>query len=393
MRIDGKSKYDFDTVYNRKGTGCFKADALQMLFGKEDLLSFWVADMDIAIAPEIQSALEERLNHPILGYNFRLAAYYDAIINWVGRRYHWNITRDWIINTPGIVTAINVAIVTLTQPNDGVLIQTPVYDPFFEAVKKNGRTLLTNSLIPVEDKFEIDFEDLEAKLKQAKLFILCSPHNPVGRVWTEAELLQIGRLCKKYGVIVIADEIHADLIYSGNRFVAFGSLEDFAEFTIACYSPSKSFNLAGLCTSAIVIPNDKLRDKFNAYVQIMHLYLGNSFGITALEAAYSKGEAWLSELISYLEINLDYLCSFFKSKLPHLKIYKPQGTYLAWIDCNSLNLSDKDLFQLLVDNGIAVNMGKTYGAEGSGYIRVNFGCPHSLLKQACEILYVTLTKG
>ena len=326
------SKYDFDTIYERKGTGCFKADGLTMLFGKPDLLPLWVADMDFAIAPEILQAMEDRLGHPIFGYNLRLHAYYDAIIQWIDRKYNWKVQRKWIVNTPGVVTAINIAVVTLTSPGDSVLIQTPVYDPFFEAVHSNGRHLLTNPLQLVNGRYEIDFDDLEAKLSHCKLFILCSPHNPVGRVWTEDELLKIGMLCKKYRVKVVADEIHADIVFSGNRYTAFSTLENFNLFTISCYSPSKSFNLAGLCTSAIIIPEEKLRKLFNDYVQTMHLFLGNTFGITALQTAYTHGDAWLAELLAYLENNRDYLCNFVHDKLSGIDIIKPEGTYLAWLD-------------------------------------------------------------
>jgi len=387
-------KYDFDTVYDRKDSGCFKADALQMMYGKADLLSLWVADMDFAVAPDIQSAMAERLKHPVFGYNFRMAPYYDSIINWIDKKYRWQIKKDWIINTPGIVTALNAAVLVFNQPGDKVLVQTPVYDPFFEAVHKHGRTLLTNSLQMTKDKYEIDFEDLEAKLKQSKLFILCNPHNPVGRVWTEDELLQIGRLCRKYKVIVVADEIHADLIYAGHLHVAFGSLEDFADFTVACYSPSKSFNLAGLCTSAILIPNEKLRKPFYDYVQTMHLFLGNTFGIVALQAAYAQGENWLNALVEYLVRNRDYLCNYISKQLPHLQVIKPEGTYLAWIDFRSLNLTDDELLDILVNKaGLALSMGRTYGKDGKGFVRLNFGCPHFVLKQACERLYAAFKKG
>jgi cystathionine beta-lyase len=387
-------KYDFNTVYDRKGSGCYKADALKMLFGKEDLLSLWVADMDFAIAPEVQAALQKRLEHPIFGYNFRLAPYYAAIIDWIDKKYRWQINKEWIINTPGIVTALNVAVVVLTNPGDNIIVQMPVYDPFFDAVQKHGRTLLTNSLLLTGGRYEIDFADLEQKLKISKLFFLCNPHNPVGRVWTRDELLQIGRLCKKHGVIVIADEIHADLVFNGHQHVAFGSLEDFADFTIACYSPSKSFNLAGLCTSAVVIPDKALRKPVYDFVQSMHLYLGNSFGIVALQAAYTQGESWLNELVAYLESNRDYLCAFFARYLPHLNVIKPEGTYLAWIDFRSLEISDADLNNLIVNRaGLALSMGRTYGEDGTGFVRLNFGCPRSRLEQACEKLYATFKKG
>ncbi len=386
--------YAFDTVYDRKGTGCYKADALPMFFGKADLLSLWVADMDFAIAPEIREALEQRLRHPVLGYNLRLPEYYQAIINWVAKRYKWRIERDWIINTPGIVTGFNTAVVTLTQPGDGILVQTPVYDPIFTAVTDHKRKLLTNPLILRDGRYEIDFADFEAKLMQSKMFILCSPHNPVGRVWTLDELLRMGRLCRQYNVVVVSDEIHADIIYDGREFVSFGSLEDFASFTIACYSPSKSFNLAGLCTSALVIPSEQLRKPVADYVQTMHLYLGNTFGITALVAAYTQGEPWLQALISYLQSNRDYLCSFIEQNLPNLSVLRPEGTFLAWMDFRQLGLSDEELQSVLVNKaGLALSPGIMYGTEGSGFMRLNFGLPRSILEQACARLYDTFKQG
>lgn len=383
-------KYDFDTEYNRKGTGCFKTDGLKMIFGKDDLLPLWVADMDFAIAPEILRALQNRLNHPIFGYNLRLSAYYDSIINWLQKRYNWQIKQDWIVSTPGVVTAINAAVITLTSPGDGILIQTPVYDPFFHAITSHGRKLLTNSLKLVDNDYVIDFFDFERKISQCRMFILCNPHNPIGRVWNDAELRQMGEICKKYKVLVVSDEIHADIVFSGYRFTAFGKIDDFEDFTIACYSPSKSFNLAGLCTSAIVIKNDVIRSKFNHYIESMHLFLGNSFGITGLQAAYSLGENWLEALIVYLESNLKYISRFLADNLTTMHLIYPQGSYLAWIDCRKLGLSDDQLSKTLIEKcGLALSMGRTYGEDGTGFIRLNFGTPVSNVKLACEKLYNT----
>jgi cystathionine beta-lyase len=382
--------YDFDVVYDRKGSGCFKADGLEMIFGKPDLLSLWVADMDFAVAPEIQEAMLGRLKQPIFGYNFRLPPYYESIVNWIEKHYAWQIKKEWIVNTPGVVTALNAAVIVFTHPGDNVLVQTPVYDPFFEAVLKHGRNLLTNPLQLINGRYEIDFTDFEEKLKVSKLFILCNPHNPVGRVWSREELVQMGKLCKKYNVLVVSDEIHADIIYDGKKHTAFATLEDFEAFTIACYAPSKSFNLAGLCTSAIIIPDEKLFKPYCEYVQSMHLYLGNTFGIVALQAAYTRGEAWLNALVTYLQGNRDFLVAYFAEHLPHLPLIKPEGTYLAWIDFRSLHLSDLEIMDTLINKaGLALTLGKTYGEDGKGFIRLNFGCPRLVLKQACERLYNT----
>jgi len=379
--------YDFDTIYDRRGTGCVKTDGLEELFGKSDLLPLWVADMDFAIAPEIQEALEQRLKHPIFGYNYLLPSFYEAAVNWVKNHYNWQIKKEWLLYTPGIVTGINIAVETLTAPGDCILIQTPVYDPFYEAATLHGRRLLTNPLLLKDNRYEIDFTNLEMKLSQAKLFILCNPHNPGGRVWTQDELLAVGRLCAKYNVKVISDEIHADLIYDGYTHTAFASLENFADFCVTCYSPSKSFNLAGLCTSILVIPTREMFQKVEKYIQEMHLYLGNCFGNTALIAAYTKGEDWLHALLSYLQANRDFLKEYLTRNLPAIEMMEPEATFLAWLNCRKLNLNDDELQAILINEaGLALNLGRMYGEEGSGFVRLNFGCPRSLLEKACARL-------
>ena len=377
--------YNFDTIIDRRGSGCFKYDALKMMYGRDDLLSLWVADMDFAIAPEITKALQERLLHPVLGYNLRLDPFYEALGYWMQSRFGWDIRREWVISTPGIVPALNLAILSLTNEQDGIVIQTPVYHPFYEAVTANDRKLLTNPLIYEDSGYRIDWEDLEAKLRQAKMFVLCSPHNPVGRVWTLEELTRMGTLCRKYGVIILSDDIHADLVYSGYRHIPISSLEDFADFTITCVSPSKSFNIAGLGTSVALVPNPDIRAKLNGLNNKLHLYLGNSFGITAFTAAYSKAEAWLDELLIYLQANRDYLCDFIETRLPMLRVIKPESTFLAWIDCNALGLSDKELDDLMTNKArVALDAGPKFGEGGSGFTRLNFGCPRSILTEALE---------
>lgn len=378
-------RYDFDTRYDRTGTGCYKADGLMMKFGVRDLLSLWVADMDFAVAPEIMAAWQTRMQHPIFGYNFRLQPYYDTIIAWIERRYHWKTEQDWIVNTPGVVSAINAAIVVFSQPGDKILIQTPVYEQFFEAVTTLNRTLVTNPLIYNKCEYSIDFADLDAKLSGCKLFLLCSPHNPVGRVWTEEELRETGRLCKKHNVIVISDEIHADLLFDGRQHIPFAALADFHKFTISCYSPSKSFNLAGMSNSAIIIPDEALRNVYREYIFTMHLYLGNTFGIVALQTAWSECDAWLEALKVYLQGNRDYLCGFFASRNLGINVIPTQGTYLAWLDFCQTGFSDAIIRdKLLIDAKVALNAGSQYGIEGRGFCRLNFGCPRSVLEIACE---------
>jgi cystathionine beta-lyase len=383
--------YDFDTVTDRRGSGCFKYDALKSLYGREDLVSLWVADMDFVLAPPIREALQKRLDHGVMGYNFRLPHYYEAIQNWVKKRYGYEIEADWIVNSPGIVPAINIAVITLTQPGDRILVQTPVYRPFFNAVTDHDRCLLTNSLICRNGRYEIDFEDFERKLKQASLFILCSPHNPMGRLWTREELAMMGELAVKYQVPVISDEIHADIVYDGAQFVALASFEAVAENVITCISPAKSFNVAGLTTAAIIIRNSHLRKMLSDRIEKLHLYLGNSFGIEAVIAAYRDSEEWLEALLVYLDQNRRYLRDYIGRELPQLSMIQPESTYLAWLDFSKLELDDSALFEFLTNKArIALDPGRKFGIDGSGYSRLNFGCPRSLLVEAMERLKLAL---
>jgi len=377
--------YDFDQVIDRRGSGCFKYDALKLFYGRDDLLSLWVADMDFAVAPEITAALQERLANPVFGYNFRLPDFYQALIQWVAKRHNWQVHREWIDNTPGIVPALSLAVMSYTNPQDAVLIQTPVYRPFFDAVIDHGRKLLTNPLIYQNGQYRIDFDDFERQVSQARMFILCSPHNPVGRVWTEDELLHMGRICKKHNVIILSDEIHNDLLFTGSRHLPMAKLEDFNSITVTCLSPSKTFNIAGLCTSVIVTPNENLRKPLSELIFKMHLYLGNSFGIAAFIAAYTKGEAWLSALLKYLQDNRDFVLNFIQEHIPRINAVKPESTYLMWVDFRALGLSDSALQDLLVNHArIALDPGIKFGEDGSGFMRLNFGSPRSIIREALE---------
>ncbi len=383
--------YDFDKIVDRRGSGCFKYDALKMIYKRDDLLSMWVADMDFAVAPEILEALQKRLEHPVFGYNLRLESFYEAVSGWMKTQFNWRIERAWQICTPGVVPAIKLAILSLTKPNDSVLIQTPVYAPFFEAVTAHKRQLLTNALVNNNGHYEIDFGDFEAQVSQAKLFILCSPHNPVGRVWTVDELTQIGRICKKYNVPIVSDEIHADLVFEPYIHTPLATLEDFADNCITCISPAKSFNVAGLGTAVTIVSNPDLHKPISKLNFDMSLYMGNSFGIAALEAAYTRGKPWLRELMHYLKQNRDYLCDFIQTHQPELSVFSPEGTYLAWIDCRKLQLSDLVLQDLLTNRArVGLEPGTTYGVDGSGFVRLNFGCPRSILVEAMERIHYTI---
>ena len=379
--------YDFDRITNRRGSGCFKYDGLNMIYGRDDLISLWVADMDFPVAPAIMEALQKRLDHGIFGYNLRLPVFYDTVLNWVEKQYGYKADGDWMLSTPGVMPAVSLAVTVLTEPGDGVLIQTPVYRPFHNAALDQGRVLLTSPLLLRDGRYEIDFDDLESKLKGAKLFILCSPHNPVGRLWSEAELRKMGQLCRQHGVTVISDEIHADLVFDGAKAVSIAALDDFADITICCMSAAKSFNLAGLATSVVLVKNPSLRQPLASAIEEYHLFMGNSFGIEATIAAYRDSEVWLQALLTYLEGNRAFLLDAFESELPQLKMLKPEACYLAWIDFRDLGLSDKAIADLLVNKArLALDPGLKFGDEGAGFQRLNFGCPRSVLAEAVDRL-------
>jgi cystathionine beta-lyase len=341
--------------------------------------------MDFQVAPQIKAAMQKRLDHGIFGYNQRLPIYYETVINWAKKRYGYEPQEDWIMTSPGIMPAVNLAVMQLTEPGDSVLIQTPVYQPFFSAVTAHNRKLVTNSLIPENGHYKIDFEDFEKKLKEVKLFILCSPHNPVGRRWTDEELFRMGNLCRQYNVPIISDEIHGDLVYNGAGSRSIAALEGMLDNLIVCFSPAKSFNLAGLATAIIIAKNPALREPLDTMLENLHLYMGNTFGIIALTAAYRESEDWLEELICYLQGNRDFLLNYIQAELPQLKVNSPEATYLAWIDFSNLGLTDDEVQQLLIEKaGIVLEPGIKYGIEGSGFQRLNFGCPRKTLSLALE---------
>lgn len=383
--------YDFDTQYNRRNSGCFKYDALKMMYGRDDLIPLWVADMDFAVAPAIQDAIRARTSHPIYGYNLRMPDFYNAIMGWHARRFAWETRKEWMVAVPGVVPAIALAILGLTNANDGVLIQTPVYAPFAATIKANNRTVLTNALVEESGLYSIDFEDFEVKIKQARLFILCNPHNPVGRVFTYDELMKMGEICRRYNVPIFSDEIHADIVYQGFKHIPIASLLGMSNIVVTGMSPAKSFNIAGLGTAGVIAENPELRKPIEYLNQNLHIYLGNSIGIVALEAAYNNSEAWLEELLVYLQGNRDFLSSYLKENLPLLSMSPIEGTYLAWLDCRRYGLSDHDLSEMMTNKAlVALNDGPGFGEEGQGFIRLNFACPRAVLSEALERIRNTL---
>ena len=379
-------EYDFDEVINRVGTSCRKWDARREVFGTEEVLPMWIADMDFASPPSVASALQRRAAHEVYGYPTRLEAYYNSFVRWAGRHYGWKVDPLWLLTTPGVVPAINVAILALTEPGDSVLIQPPVYPPFFACPRLNGRLVLENPLHEDSDGvWHIDFTDLERKLAlKPKLMILCSPHNPVGRVWSKPELQKVAELCLQYDVVVFSDEIHGDLLLDGRRHTPFAALgPSVAAKTITCTAPSKTFNIAGLYTSVVIVSDPGIRRKMIHMLDALDICGGNVFGIAAFEAAYETGEDWLKELLPYLAGNADTLVDYVTKNIPRLKVVRPESTFLAWIDCRGLGLSQVELKQFFIQKArVGLNDGKTFGEQGVGFMRLNFGCARATLRAA-----------
>ena len=382
-------KYDFDNTIDRKNTKCYQWDYNQEIFGKEDVISLWVADMDFEVPFSVQKALSERIKHPVLGYTGEPKSYFLSFINWLDKQFNWKIEKDWMITTPGIVPSINFAIQTYTEPKDKILIQEPVYYPFSESIKNNDRILVNSTLQLIGDRYEMDFNDLKKKLADnVKMMILCSPHNPVGRVWKRNELERVGKLCLQNNVLLISDEIHSDLVLNGNKHIPISTLSpEINNITISMFAPSKTFNLAGLSTSTIVIPNKKLRIQYKQYLKKLGLHLGNIFGIEAYEAAYTEGEEWLKQLLKYIESNYKFVVNYLIENIPQIVPVELEGTYLMWLDCRKLGLPQNKLVELFVHKaGLGLNDGSKFGNGGVGFMRLNIACSRSLLEEALDRL-------
>lgn len=381
-------KYNFDEIIDRKGSNSVKYDLCDDIFGTSDLIPMWVADMDFKTPDFIIKALEQRLKHPILGYSLRPDSYYQSIIKWNKKRYNWNIKKEWISFSPGVVPGFNMAILALSKPGDKIIIQPPVYFPFFTAINNNKRIEVDNTLVLKDNYYNIDFDDLEEKMKDAKIFLLSNPHNPGGRVWTRSELKRIGEMCIKYDVIILSDEIHSDLIMKDYKHIPMASISDeIAERTICFMAPSKTFNIAGLSTSYLVISNEILRNKYEEVVQNLHVNFGNIFGTSALEAAYNFGEDWLKQLLIYVQANIDFTDDYLKKYIPEIKLIRPEATYLLWLDCHDLNMNNEELKSFMINKAkIGFNDGPTFGAGGEGFQRMNVACPLSTLAIALENL-------
>ena len=378
--------YDFDRVIERRGSLCIKYDFAKERGRAEDVLPLWVADMDFQTAPEVLERLHGVVSHGIFGYSEGKDAYFKAVSTWYQKHFGWETERNWLVKTPGVVFAIAAAIRASTKEGEAVLLQQPVYYPFAEAIRDNRRRLVNNPLKLTDGHYEIDFEDFEEKIiaNGVKLFLLCSPHNPVGRVWKKWELERIGEICLKHGVLVISDEIHSDFTYPGHTHLVFASLrKEFAENCIICTAPSKTFNLAGLQVSNIFIPHKELRQRFRKAVAQTGYSQVNLMGLAATQAAYETGEEWLAELKGYLGGNLEFVRTFLGERLPEIKLTEPEGTYLLWLDFRQLGLTEEEREELLVKKAkLWLDSGAIFGAGGEGFERINIACPKSTLRQA-----------
>ena len=392
--------YDFDREIDRRGTHCTKwefiiegdtatfGDHADPKYGRDRLLPMWVADMDFRCAPPIIEALTARAQQGVFGYSMPCDSYYDAVISWIRRRYGWQVHHDWIVLTPGVVPAVNMAVQTFVKPGEKVLVQRPVYYPFFDAIRLNGAEIVSNSLLYEDGRYAMDFDDLARKAADPKvtMAILCSPHNPVGRVWTAEELVRFGQICLENDVLVVADEVHCDLIYSDQSFTAYATVDHrFLQKSIVCTAASKSFNLAGLKISNIIIADEEMRQRFEGTIRRNGLYGANAFGLVALEAAYNYAEEWLLAVMAYVEENYHFMAGYIAEHLPQLKIVRPQGTYLVWIDFRALDL-DPDARKKMMMEGAKVYLdeGEMFGPEGEGFERFNIACPRSILEEALD---------
>ena len=380
-------RYNFDEIIERKNTDCVKYDKLESYFGAKDLLPLWVADMDFKVPPCISEAIIKRANHEIYGYTFRGDSCINSIQNWLKTRHDWAIPKEWISSSPGVVTGLSILLMSLTKEGDKIAIQSPVYHPFSHIIKDTKRSLVINPLRLTEGSYQMDFEQLEELAKNGlSALLLSNPHNPVGRVFTKDELQQLGNLAEKYDFLIFSDEIHQDLIFEGHKHIALASLSDeLAQRTITCIAPSKTFNVAGLASSVIIIPNEKLRQKYEKLLSSLHLNSGNLFGHVAMQAGYEHGAEWLDQMMVYLQGNVDFLRSYLEENIPSIKLIEPEATYLLWLDCRSLNIETEKLNQLLIKKaGLALNKGTTFGVDGEGFLRINIGCPRSVLEEALE---------
>ena len=385
--------YNFDEVVCRKHTDALKLEALAPRWGRTDLLPMWVADMDFKTPPFIVEVMKKRMECEVFGYTVKPESWYEAIISWQKRRHKWTITKEMISFVPGVVPALAMAVQAFTQRGEKVMIQQPVYNPFAQVIRNNHRELVNCPLELKDGQYHINFKLFEKKIKGCKLFLFCHPHNPGGRVWTREELKKVATICAQNNVIIVADEIHADLTLLPYEHIPFASVsEEAKQNSVVFASPSKAFNMAGLATSYAVIANPTLRRRFESYVEGNELAGGNVFAFNTVVAAYDKGEEWLQQMLTYVQGNIDEVVSYIKENIPQLKVIIPQASYLVFIDFSALQLNQKDIVALCTNRAhLALNDGSIYGEEGNGYMRINLACPRSVVRQALAQLKNAIT--
>ncbi|MBK6966481.1 MAG: putative C-S lyase [Bacteroidales bacterium] len=380
-------KYNFDEIIDRTNTACVKYDLRKLFFGNEEVIPMWVADMDFRTPDFIIRAIRERASHEILGYSIRPDSYFTSLIKWLQRRHHWEIEKEWVAFSPGIVPAVNMAVLAFSKRRDKIIIQPPVYFPFFDAVKKHGRKLVYNQLIMDNGRYRMDYENLEQVCRDgAKMLILSNPHNPGGNAWTATELKRMADICLKYNVLIVSDEIHSDLVNRGFKHTVLASLSpEIAAKTITMVAPSKTFNIAGMATASVIISDPELMKKYRKVLDALHIELGNVFGNVASEAAYTSGDEWLEQLLDYMEGNIQTLMEFVEKHLPQVKVIRPEATYMAWLDFGAGAMTDKQLRKFMIEKaGLGLNEGTQFGPGGEGYMRMNLACPRATLLKALE---------
>jgi cystathionine beta-lyase len=388
-------QYNFDEIIDRGNTACVKYDLRKFFFGNNEVIPMWVADMDFRTPDFVMDAIRKRAAHEVLGYSIRTDSYFDALTAWIQRRHHWRTEREWIAFSPGIVPAVNMAVLAFTLRRDKVIIQPPVYFPFFDAVKNHNRKLVHNQLIMENGRYRMNYDNLEQLCRDgARMLILSNPHNPAGNAWRADELQRMADICLKYNVLMISDEIHCDLVNRGYKHTVLASLSpEIAANTVTMVAPSKTFNLAGMATSSVIISNPSLMKRFRKVLDGLHIEMGNLFGNVAAEAAYMHGDAWLEQLLDYIDGNIHTLIEFAETHLPQVKVIRPEATYMAWLDFSQTGMSDAELKKFTIEEaGLGLNEGTQFGPGGDGYMRMNLACPRPVLMKALKQLKHALGK-
>jgi cysteine-S-conjugate beta-lyase len=390
-------KYDFDEIIDRRNTGAIKLERCKTLFGTEDVLPLWVADMDFRTPDFILKSIQKRLEHPILGYTMPPKDFYPKTLRWITNHHNWDVKREWVGFLPGIVPGLSFAVQSLTNISDEIIVQPPVYYPFFHVIENNNRILVNNPLKEVDGKFVMDFDDLEKKFTpKTKLFILCNPHNPGGRVWTRKELERFALICSKHNVTIISDEIHADMVLPGNtKHTPMATISEWAEqHTITFMAPTKVFNMPGLISSAYIIPNKELREKFAEFLEASEMNAGNIFAYIGAVAAYEHGEEWRLQMLDYVQGNVEYIAEFLKYNIPQIKPMIPEASFLIWLDCKELGMETDELHSFFsLKAALGLNKGTIFGEGGEYHLRLNVACSRSILEKAMNQLQIAVSEN